>query len=404
MSTKIKTNKSKKIDLRIKHLSPLDAIAKRRKNLQKLLNVNLDSINTPSCTCQSACSTNCESMIGYTQIPLGIAGPLKIAGSYAKGDFYLPLSTTEGALVASVARGAKASQISPIKTHLQDIGITRAPVFTTSSLSHSQSLVDFVNKNFSKISIITNSTSSHLTLKEIIPTILGRNVYLRFIFDTQDAMGMNMATIATEKATDFIEKNTSAVCIALSANLCVDKKPSWQNFILGRGKKVQAEITISQKTLKSIFKTNIDSLVELNYRKNLLGSALSGSLGFNAHYANIASAIFIATGQDPAHVVEAAQGITTVEKIDKNTLYFSVYLPNLIIGTVGGGTKLATQSTALQILNITPKTSHPTLTFAEIIASAILSGELSLLSALASKDLAKSHLLLARNNKLTNKT
>jgi len=392
------------IDLRLKHknLTSGQKIAFRRKQIEKKLKISLKNTANLSADIQKASTKNCENMIGATQIPLGIAGPLKINGQEARGSFYIPLATTEAALVASVSRGIKAIFASTgVNTHIENIGITRAPLFVTDNLAHSQKLIAFIQKNFNKIKKITQLTSSHLKLLNINPVIVGRNVYLKFIFDSTDAMGMNMATIAVQAVKEFIEKNTQARCLSLTGNLCVDKKASWSNFISGRGKKAHAEVVIKKEVIKKILKTDIDTIVEVNYRKNLIGSALSGSLGFNAHYANIIAAIFLATGQDPAHVVEGSLGITTAEKLDKNTLYFSVYLPDLVIGTIGGGTNLPTQKEALSILTIKNNGAKGknVLKFAEITVAAVLAGELSLLAALASGDLARAHCQLARGGR-----
>lgn len=397
------------LDLRLKNkkLTEEQKIDQRRKLIQKKLNLSLKNITNFPSSLKTAATKNCENMIGATQIPLGIAGPINIKGQHIKGDFYIPLATTEAALVASVNRGAKAVYGSgAVNTQVENIGITRAPLFVTQNLSHSQKLVRFVKKNFSQIKSITDRTSHHLKLLKIIPILVGRNVYLKFTFDSVDAMGMNMATLAVEKAKDFISKKTNCSCLSLTGNLCVDKKPSWSNFISGRGKKVRAEITIKSSLLKKVLKTIPQKIVEVNYRKNLLGSALSGSLGFNAHYANIIAAIFIATGQDPAHVVEGSLGITTAEIVNKNNLYFSVYLPDLVIGTVGGGTSLPSQKEALSILNLSQNKTKGknVLKFAEIIVSAVLAGELSLLAALATGHLAKAHCLLAKKKNNIKKT
>ena len=216
-------------------------------------------------------------------------------------------------------------------------------------------------------------------------------------------MGMNMATIATDKACRYIEANyPKAKYLSLSGNMCVDKKPSVINALLGRGKSVVAEAVIKRDVCINILKITPEEIDFVNKVKNLLGSARAGSISFNAHYANIIAAIFIAAGQDVAQVVESSIGYTWTE-VRSGDLYISVTLPSLEVGTVGGGTWLPTQREALEILSIYGG-GNPVGTnakkFAEIVASAVLAGELSLLAALSAGHLAKAHLRLGRNVKI----
>ena len=213
-------------------------------------------------------------------------------------------------------------------------------------------------------------------------------------------MGMNMATIATEKIVTLIEKETGISCISLAGNFDSDKKPSWISFIEGRGHKVWAEATLKKSIVKAILKTTSQKIYDVWLSKNMIGSAMGGSLGFNAHFANIVSAVFIATGQDPAHVTDASMGLTTARVTREGDLYFSIYIPALMVGTVGGGTNLETQKEALSIMGIVGgNTGKNSQKLAEIIAGAVLSGELSLLASLAEGTLASSHKRLARGGK-----
>jgi hydroxymethylglutaryl-CoA reductase (NADPH) len=204
-------------------------------------------------------------------------------------------------------------------------------------------------------------------------------------------MGMNMVTIATQKVVDFIEKETEVVCEALSGNYCVDKKPAWVNFINRRGFEVQAEVVLTPQILEKTLKTTPKLFFETWLSKCMLGSAMAGSMGFNAHFANVAAAFFIATGQDPAQVVEASLGITHCKILDDDSLYVAVYLPSILLATVGGGTKLHTQSEALQIVGA--KNSSQ---LAQVLAGSILAGEISLLASLSQNNLAQSHQKLGR--------
>jgi hydroxymethylglutaryl-CoA reductase (NADPH) len=211
-------------------------------------------------------------------------------------------------------------------------------------------------------------------------------------------MGMNMVTIASEKVADLIEQETGARLIALSGNMCTDKKPAAMNMIRGRGKTVVAGVRLSEAVIGEVLKTDARTLVEVNYRKNLVGSARAASLGFNAHAANVIAACFIACGQDAAHVVEGSNCITTAELVEGGA-YVSVTLPSLQLGTVGGGTGIDTQRECLQILGVygggTPPGAHAR-KFAEILSAGVLAGELSLIAAHGARHLARAHKDLGR--------
>lgn len=233
--------------------------------------------------------------------------------------------------------------------------MTRAPpVIAVPSVIDAVELVNWVNEHFNEVKSVAESTSRHAKLVSIQPFIVGNNVWLRFKFTTGgDAMGMNMVTIATDKAVKYILSNfPRARLVALSGNMCVDKKANAVNFLLGRGKTVISEAVIPRSTLEK-WGVTAEDVAEVNNRKNLLGSALAHSYGFNAHFANIIAAIFIATGQDAAQAVESSMGITWMEPpLDNGDLYVSVTLPSLEVGTVGGGTGLPTQREMLQMLGV----------------------------------------------------
>lgn len=395
------------------------SVTERRKSLEKELKVNLKNIGSFTLDESVASSRNCENMIGVAQVPMGVAGPLRIKSQNAElndqkkaKDYYIPLATTEGALVASVNRGCKAvTESGGATVDSYRVGATRGPVFRVKNLSESDRLNRFLDKHFDELQAVAAKTSDHVTLKKYMDRGVGRYRYVRFIFDTQDAMGLNMATIATEAITSYIKEKTGISCLALSGNYCVDKKPSWMNVIEGRGMKVWAEVTLSKKILSDILKTTANEAYETWLAKCMIGSAMSGSMGFNAQYANVIAAIFIAAGQDPAHVVEGSLGITTCEvistsdvkaashigSVQKDALYVSVYLPDLMVGTVGGGTGLATQKEALELLGVAGgNNGKNSQQFAEIVAAAVLAGEVSLLASLSEGTLARAHQKLAR--------
>ena len=366
---------------------------KRRQFLENKLNISLDKVGEFNFTEEEITGRNIENLIGATQIPLGIAGPLAIKNLKLKvKNYYIPLATTEGALVASVSRGCKAiTQSGGANVYVESVGITRGPVFKLNNLAQAIKTKIWIEKNFKDLAKVAASTSSHLKLLKADYQVLGRNLFIRFYFDSADAMGMNMATIGTEQIVRLIEQNTTAKCISLAGNFDIDKKSAWLNFISGRGKKIWAEAIIPIKIVREILKTSPEKITEMVKLKNYLGSILAGSIGYNGHFANIISAIFIATGQDPAHIVEGSMGITTAEVLPSGDLYFSIYLPALVVGTVGGGTHLPTQQQALKVMQATN-----VLEYAQIIAAAVLAGELSLLASLAEGTLAKSHQKLAR--------
>ncbi len=369
---------------------------KRREFLEKDLNIKLENVGKFTFTEKEVKDKNIENLIGSTQIPLGIAGPLKILKHPKILTTYIPLATTEGALVASISRGCKAiTEAGGAKVLVEDVGQTRGPVFKTLGIEHGRKVQKWAENHYDLIAKITHQTSSFLKLNKIQYSIVGKSLFIRFNYLTTDAMGMNMVTIATEKAVKLIEQKTGAICISLAGNFDIDKKPAWLNFILGRGKKVWAEIILSEKIIKDVLKTTPEKITEVVYHKNQLGSIMSGSLGFNAHFANIIAALFIATGQDPAHVVEGSLGVTTAEVLDNGDLYFSIYLPALVVGTVGGGTHLPTQQEALKIMKV-----NSVLEYAQIVGAAVLAGELSLLASLSEGSLAKAHKQLGRRENL----
>lgn len=377
------------------------SVNERRKALEKEQNVDLSNISHFSLDKEVAGSRNCENMIGVAQIPMGVAGPLKIQSlKFKVQSYFIPLATTEGALVASVNRGCKAITDSGgalVNSH--HIGTTRGPVFYTGGISQNQKLYDWLEKHETQLAKISEATSNHLRYKKHKITTLGKYAFVRFYYDTQDAMGMNMVTIATQKMVDYIQKHTGVSCLSVAGNFDIDKKPAWLNLINQRGIKVWAEVTIPEKIIKQVLKTTAKKIYDVWLAKCMLGSVMSGSMGFNAHYANVIAAMFIATGQDPAHVVEGSLGVTTTELVNGKDLYVSVYLPDLMVGTVGGGTGLATQKEALELLGVAGGNQGKNKQrLAEIVGATVLAGEISLLASLAEGSLAKAHQALARGN------
>jgi len=376
----------------------------RRLYLERKLGVNLSSIASTILDFNDIVGRNIENPIGAVQIPLAVAGPLLINDEYAKGEYYIPLATTEGALVASINRGCKAITVGGgARARVISDGMARAPLIRTESVEKALELVKWVESNENVLREAASRTTKHGALEKIQPFIVGNLVWLRLVYRTGDAMGMNMATIASDEVCKVIEKSfPEAECVALSGNMCVDKKPSCLNKLLGRGKYVVAEALLPRDVVVKILKTEPEAIHYINISKNLMGSAAACSLSFNAHFANIIAAIFIATGQDVAQVVESSLGYTWTELREDGSLYISVTLPSLEVGTVGGGTWLPTQREALELLGVAGGGSPPginALKFAEIVASAVLAGELNLLAALAAGHLARAHEKLGRAGK-----
>ncbi|KAJ5386247.1 hypothetical protein N7509_008788 [Penicillium cosmopolitanum] len=340
----------------------------------------------------------CENVIGYLPLPLGVAGPLKIDGQ----DFFIPMATTEGVLVASTSRGSKAINAGGgATTVLTGDGMTRGPCVTFPTLARAAAAKVWIDNEEGR-SIITaafNSTSRFARLQSLKTALAGTYLYIRFKTTTGDAMGMNMISKGCEKALDVMSKECGfddMSIISLSGNFCTDKKSAAINWTDGRGKSVVAEAIIPGDVVKSVLKSDVDALVELNVSKNLIGSAMAGSLGgFNAHASNIVSAIFLATGQDPAQNVESSSCITTMKNNNGN-LQIAVSMPSIEVGTIGGGTILEAQSAMLDLLGV--RGAHPTSPgenarqLSRIIAASVLAGELSLCSALAAGHLVKAHM------------
>ncbi len=372
-------------------LHDFDSSESRRRYLEETLQVNLTAIAHAFGEAEK--DVHCENLIGATNLPLGVAGPVKVYGQHFQGQTFVPLATTEGALVASVSRGCKAvAQAGGANVKVETVGVTRGPVFFVGSIEKGFEFKSWIGQNFDSLKTTAESTSSHLKFLGADVRLVGQYALVRFQFDTDQAMGMNMATISSQKLADLIEDKFEEVkCLAVAGNYDIDKKPAWLNFIQGRGRQVWAEAIIPTDVLDKTLKTTAQELFDVWLSKCMLGSAMSGSLGFNAHYANIVAAFFVATGQDLAQVVEGSLGITTAKVLDNGSLYFSVYLPSIMLATVGGGTKLPSQKAAQSITKA--KNSEE---LAEVLGAVILAGELSLLASISQGTLASSHQKLGR--------
>ncbi|XP_061427042.1 LOW QUALITY PROTEIN: 3-hydroxy-3-methylglutaryl-Coenzyme A reductase [Lethenteron reissneri] len=348
--------------------------------------------------------TCCENVIGFMPVPVGVAGPLRLDGK----DFQVPMATTEGCLVASTNRGCRAIALGGgAHSAVLGDGMTRGPVARLPSAIEAAKVKGWLEspEGFSIVKEKFDSTSRFARLQRLHVGLAGRNLYIRFQARTGDAMGMNMISKGTELALSRVQEEFPAMqVLAVSGNYCTDKKPAAINWLLGRGKTVVSEAVIPAKVVREVLKTTTEALVEVNISKNLIGSAMAGTIGgYNAHAANIVTAIFIACGQDPAQNVGSSNCMTLMEATGPygDDLHISCTMPSIEIGTVGGGTNLAPQQACLKMLGILGASKDDpgsnACTLARVVCGTVLAGELSLMSALAAGHLVKSHMIHNRS-------
>ncbi len=339
---------------------------------------------------------NIENYIGTLRLPVGVIGPLRVNGIFAKGDFYVPLATSEAALVASYGRGARLiSSVGGATTATLAEGVHRSPGFAFGTTTEAGLFVAWVCENFELLEAAAQKTTRHGKLVEISPHVEGDHVYLVFTYTTGDAAGQNMVTIATEAVCRAIEEHSPVKPLYwfVEGNFSGDKKASAMSFLSVRGRKVTASVELPGEEIEKQLHTTPRRMEEY-WRMSALGGVMSGSIGVQGHYANGLAALYLATGQDAACVAESAVGVTRIEQRDGNKLFVSVTLPNVIVGTVGGGTNLPTQSAGLNILGL--KGAGHARAFGEVIAAVCLAGELSIIGALCAHEFASAHKNLAR--------
>uniref|UniRef100_A0A8C1X967 3-hydroxy-3-methylglutaryl coenzyme A reductase n=1 Tax=Cyprinus carpio TaxID=7962 RepID=A0A8C1X967_CYPCA len=343
--------------------------------------------------------TCCENVIGYMPVPVGVAGPLLLDGK----QFQVPMATTEGCLVASTNRGCRAIALAGgASSRVLADGMTRGPVVRLPSACHAAEVKAWLesDEGFKCIKEAFDQTSRFARLEKLLIGLASRNLYIRFQSRTGDAMGMNMISKGTEQALARLKEEFPELQIlSVSGNYCTDKKPAAINWIEGRGKSVVCETTIPAKVVKEILKTTTEALVDVNISKNLIGSAMAGSIGgYNAHAANIVAALYIACGQDPAQTVGSSNCITIMEASGPTgeDLYISCTMPSIELGTVGGGTNLPPQQACLQMLGVLGANQEcpgeNARQLARVVCATVLAGELSLMSALTAGHLVKSHM------------
>lgn len=339
---------------------------------------------------------NIEHFIGCTQIPTGLVGPLCINGTLADGDYYLPLATTEGALVASYNRGARATRLcGGITAVCTTEGIQRTPVWKFKDLPEVGAFVHWLLGNIDLWREITGQHSNHAVLQDIRINMEGNQVLTVFEYTCGEAAGQNMATICTDAICHYVAEHAPIKPQQwfIESNYSGDKKATAVSFTNVRGKKVTAEAVVTRKVVEEVLSTTPE-LIEAYWQASVVAASQSGSIGIQGHFANGLTALFMATGQDVACVSEAHIGITRLEVNSDGDLYATVTLPSLVVGTVGGGTHLPTQQECLQMLQCSGPGSARKL--AEICGALALAGEISIAAALSTGAFAKAHKLFRK--------
>jgi hydroxymethylglutaryl-CoA reductase (NADPH) len=339
---------------------------------------------------------NIENFIGTVKVPVGVIGPIRVNGVHAQGDYYVPLATTEAALVASYGRGAQLISAAGGCTSVTiNEGVARSPGFGFTTIFEAGQFIAWTLGVLPELEKIVESTSRYARLKDTRVSLEGNHVYLIFDFHTGDAAGQNMVTIATQAMCNYILRETPVKpqFTFLEANHSGDKKASAQSFIFGRGRSVTAEVLIPGEMVRDRLNATPEMMATF-FQMSAIGGVLSGTIGIQGHFANGLTAMYLACGQDVACVAESAVGVTRFEITGKGDLYASVTLPNLLVGTVGGGTSLPTQRACLEIMRLSGR-NHAN-AFAEVCAAVALGGELSIVGALVANEFASAHERLAR--------
>jgi hydroxymethylglutaryl-CoA reductase (NADPH) len=346
---------------------------------------------------------NIEHFIGTVKVPVGLAGPLRINGLFATGDYFVPLATTEAALVASYSRGSHLlTEAGGCTSAVLNEGVCRAPGFAFRNLREAGLFVLWATEHVDDFRRVAEATTRFGKLNDMRITVEGNHTYLCFEFWTADASGQNMVTLATEAICEYIEQEcpVKPQYHFIEANLSGDKKASAQSFLLVRGRKVSAEVVLPAELVQKRLRTTPEHMVNF-WRMCAVGGVLSGTMGIQGHYANGLAALYLACGQDVACVAESAVGVTRFEVIEGGNLYASVTLPNIMVGTVGGGTGLPSQKACLDILGLAGAGKAQAL--AEVCGGLCLAGELSIMGAMCSGEFSRAHRVLARGKQAKKK-
>jgi hydroxymethylglutaryl-CoA reductase (NADPH) len=371
-----------------------EAIEARRQWVEKQTGTRLEHV--------AACSLpgeqmrgNVENPVGTAQVPLGVAGPLLVHGQFANGVFYVPLATTEGALVRSYERGMVAlTRAGGVSARVYVDENRTSPVFFFRDVVEAHAFAAALNGEFARIKSEAEATTQHGRLLRLECHAVGRQVMVNFCFYTADAHGMNMIVKATERACHWIVRHTGALGFYIFSGLASEKHGSGSLLPGGKGKKVIAGALLPGSLIKSYLHITPAQLVDL-WRNTVIGHLQANAVGYNGHYANGLAALFIACGQDVANIANSAVGITNFELVAEDHVYVSVTLPSLTVATVGGGTGLGTGKECLQMLGVAGKGGA--LKLAEIAAATLLAGEISIASAISSGEFVKAHDNYGRN-------
>jgi hydroxymethylglutaryl-CoA reductase (NADPH) len=332
---------------------------------------------------------NIENLVGAAHVPLGVAGPIRVNGAHAQGSYYVPFATTEGTLVSTYQYGMRAiTEAGGANAYVLADSLDITPCFELASARDAIAFSHWLNDHLEELRGVAAETTAHGHLAELHTHVLGRRVFARFVFTTGDAMGMNMVNIAVDQVCRHAAEMTSCEGYYLRCNYSSDKKPAAINLFRTYGKEVAIDCTLPAGVVETHLGVSTRELIAF-VAAGRLGAMQAGALGMNAHFANGLAAIFIACGQDVAQVVNASIGFVDVELVGKDDLYVFARLPNLVVGTVGGGTKLPTQRECLALLDCDGDGTARK--FAEIVAATLVGGELAIAAALANGRFIEAH-------------
>jgi hydroxymethylglutaryl-CoA reductase (NADPH) len=333
--------------------------------------------------------TNIENLVGAVHVPLGVAGPIRVNGEHAHGSFYVPLAITEGTLVATYQAGMRAiTSAGGANAYVLGDSLDITPCFMLTSAREAIGFSQWLHDHLDELREVAAETTAHGRLVKLRTHVFGRRVFARFVFTTGDAMGMKMVNIAVDQICSHVVRTTGCERYYLRCNYSSDKKPAAINLFRSYGKEVAVDFTLPASVVETYLGISAREIVEF-IATGRLGAMQAGALGMNAHFANGLAAIFIACGQDVAQVVNASVGFSDAELVDDGDLYVFGRLPNLVVGTVGGGTNLPTQSECLALLDCRGEGTAPK--FAEIVAATLVGGELAIAAALANGRFIEAH-------------
>lgn len=332
---------------------------------------------------------NIENLVGAVHVPLGIAGPIRVNGGYADGSFYVPFATTEGTLVSTYQAGMRAiTEAGGANAHVLADSLDITPCFEFGSVGEAIGFSRWLTDHLDELREVAGEETAHGRLIELDTHVYGRRVFPRFVFTTGDAMGMNMVNLAVDRVCRYAIDAVGCERYYLRCNYSSDKKPAAINLFRPYGKEVAIDLTLPAAVVETYLGVSVRELLAFISAARL-GAMQAGALGMNAHFANGLAAIYVACGQDIAQVVNASIGFIDAELAGEDDLYVFARLPNLVVGTVGGGTSLPTQRECLELLDCCGDGNARK--FAEIVAATLVAGELAIGAALANGRFIEAH-------------